>query len=196
MSFLGMLFGRSGDREARSIPESNLAADTDIARSLIMRGEMGATAIGSSADGRRIFFAMKQSLAPGEITNLRKAIEQGRVSLKHELILSPTYPVISLKAFIFDNPRDPFWIETFPNVGGAERPLLLRLVSTREGPGGICFHFFDTAGSVVLRAGNQSVLPIAGLEQDIAKADQYLESLPASVRNYRAATQHYLRETS
>jgi hypothetical protein len=195
MSFLSKLFGRRGDDESMVIPEAELELDEADADSLIAGSEIGATAIGLSDDGQRVFFVMKQALSPSEIKDLRKAIEQHRVKLECHLLQMPTYPVFVIKATIFDRPRNPsdsFWLETFPNLGGADKMILQRLAGER--PLGICFHFYGADETLLVRTGYISMFPIPGLEQAIVRAETYLETLPTSVRNYRAAVEQVIRE--
>lgn len=200
MSFLSKLFGRKnkpsqgeGIRGSKAIPQSELALDADIAGSLIAGSGIGGTAIGLSADWKRVLFVTKQSLSTSEINGLREAIEQGRVKLGHRLFEMPTYPVFVVKVTILDHPSNPLWLETFPDVGGSDRMILQRL----RGGGrlAIGFHFYGPTESLLFRAGYESsFLPSPDLGQEIVKAEMYLESLPHSMRNYPAAVQQVIRE--
>lgn len=201
MSFLKKLFG--GGKSLReegiassgpkAIPVTELELDADAAEALIAGAGIGETAIGLSTDKKRVFFVMKQSLSPGDISSLRKAIEQGRVQLGHRLFEMPNYPVFVVKATIQDDPRNPFWMETFPNIAGEDRVILQRLF--RGGRLGTCFHFYGPDERLLFRAGYESLFRArTRLGDDIVKAEMYLESLPSSNRNYRAAVQQVIRE--
>lgn len=176
----------------RVIPDSELALDADAARALIADAERDETAIGLSADRKRIFFVSKLLLTPDDINSLRKAIEQGHIQFGHRYFQMPTYPVFVVGAAIMDNPSNPFELETFPNIGASPDEMLLRRIRM-GGKLGICFHFYDPNGILLFRAGYEVLSAgIPELGQDIVKAKAYLESLP--MRNYALAVQRVIRE--
>lgn len=178
-----------------AIPELELAQDMDTATSLIAGSEMEETIMGLSADGQRVFFVTKQSLLPSEIIDLRKAIQQRRVQLKHHLFQMPTYPVFVVKVTFLDRPNDSFGLETFLDIDKPDKMILQRLTMGKRL--GICFHFFDSTESLSFSAGYESTIrPNRRLEKDIVKADVYLNSLPSSVRSYPAAVQQLIRENA
>lgn len=179
--------------QSTAIPDSELALDAAMASSLISDASLGGTVVGLSSDGQRIVFATKQSLSPNEASGLQKAIEQGKVDLRLGLVLMPTYPVFALKPYILDDPNRPFWLETFPNIGGRDRAIL-QLMS-KGGKYGTCFHFYSVANSLLFRAGYKgSFAPMTKIEQELAKAEDYIKSLSPSVRDYANAVQQFIQE--
>lgn len=176
---------------SQAVPESELAMDADIAASLAKGLGEGASKIGLSADNERVIFVAQFQFSPNEISALKRAIEHGNLELRHGLHKMPTYPVIAIQPVIFDNPTDPFWLETFPNIGGKDRAVLQRI--RQIGQMGLCFHFYDQRGGLIFRAGYAGSW-VGNLGQDIVAAELYLESIPPSTRNYAAAVQQYIRE--
>lgn len=193
MKFLSKLFGKGKElptealvgADSKVISQSDLALDANIAQSLIIGGGVGAAKIALSADDNRVFFATKQSLSQSDIKGLQNAIEQGLVELRHGLFNMPTYPVFVIRPTILDNPRNPFWLEVFPNIGGSDKAILQRLRRSRKL--GICFHFYDQNGALLFRSGYEGTFFAKKLGQELVEAELYLDSLPSSSRDYRAA---------
>lgn len=193
MNFISKLFGSKDEAVLKPIPDSELALDTETALSMISNAQAGDTAVGMSSDGKRIIFATKQRLSSDELRDLQRAIEKGKVDLRLGSVLMPTYPVFILKPYIQDNPNNPFWLETFPNIGGRDKAILQLM--GKGGKYGTGFHFYSQSNSLLFRAGYQgSFNPMTRIEQDLAKAENYIQSLPPSLRSYANAVQQFIRE--
>jgi hypothetical protein len=180
--------------QPKTIPESELALDADTAKSLIAGAGVNGTKVGLSINGSHILFVSKQVFSQSDIYGLQRAIEEGAVELQLGYWELPTYPLIVLKVTIFDRPSDPFWLETFPNIGLPDDSSILHKV-THAGKLRICFHFYDAAESLLFRAGYETLLfPGQKSASIILKAEMYLELLPPSVRSYSAAVTQFIQE--
>ena len=177
------------------VPQPSPVEDESIIDSLMRGAAVGQTCVALSEDAQRILLGMVQPLSASEIHDLKTTIESGKVRLEHQFFQLPTYPLFVLRATIMDRPSNPFWLETYPNIGGQGRDVLNCL--RQGGQLGIHFHFYDSGGTSLFRAGYSTLLlPDRTLGTNIVKAQAILASLGPLDLDYPRAVQQYLRENS
>jgi len=205
MNIFSKLFGKKSGQQsafalieatqARAIPEADLSADTNFAKSRIEQASMGGTIVGISPNNlSQILFVSKQSFSQNEILALRTAIEQGNVRIQIGYKSYPTYPIFLVKPTIMDNPSNPFWLETFPNIGLPDDKTVVQKL-TKVNKLRICFHFYKGDTTLLFKAGYEAMFaPPNELISILSVAENYLNSIPSSRRTYSGAMNQFFEE--
>lgn len=173
---------------ARRLPDHELAQDAHTAAALAESLSLAESNLCFSSDGCRILFVVKENLSSREIKALKRAIEEGNFVLAHRLFKAASFPVIVTQAIIFDNPHDPFWLETFPNITSPDRILFQRLYTGTNLA--VCYHFFDQENYLLCRAGFFSPW-IGDLSGVLREAAAHLQSIAPATRDFPTAVCQY-----
>ncbi|CAN5720445.1 hypothetical protein BH23CHL2_BH23CHL2_19580 [soil metagenome] len=124
--------------------------------------------------------AIVAKLPGAEIEGLRGTFP---IQVRHELFGHPASPVIRLTATLYDNPRSPFLLETFINIGELDQRADYAAFADQEK---IPLLFFDEhhqhrLGKTVSN-GSQAQIPLI-----LQHADELLAGIPVEQRDFDRA---------